>query len=98
MTHGGAGVVVQSDLLYLCLPYTLIAISQLSTYPLKEKYLDGFEGSEVAAEPGIMSRFLLMTPSLLFTSSGSFASAWHEHRVVRHFLPSNATLHETPEV
>ena len=34
--------------------------------------LDGFEGCGVAAETRILSRFLLMTPSLLFTSSVSF--------------------------
>ena len=33
---------------------------------------ESVEGSGVAAETQILSRFLLMTPSLLFTSSGSF--------------------------
>ena len=42
--------------------------------------LDGFEGSGVAAETRIRSRFLMITPSLLFTSLGSF--------LVLHFIIS----------
>ena len=40
--------------------------------------LDGFEGRRVAAKTRILSWFFLMTPSLLFTSLGSFL-VFHLH-------------------